>query len=71
MPHDIMRAKLASPPMVVEALFQTVCFIQRVRDLPVDRLTRRAFEADMQLAKSGYDRAWYERMRQKKVLVME
>ena len=62
-PHDIVRAELASPPMVVEALFQTICFIQRVRELPPDRLTRRAFESAIQIAESGYDRAWYTQIR--------
>ena len=58
-PHDIVRAELAAPPMVVEALFQTVCFIQRMRELPADRLTRMAFDAAIQISESGYDRSWY------------
>ncbi|KAI5054061.1 hypothetical protein GOP47_0031046 [Adiantum capillus-veneris] len=62
-PHDIIRAELATPPMVVEALFQTVCFIQRMRELPPDRLTRRAFEAAIQLSESGHARAWYSQVR--------
>ena len=62
-PHDIIRAELASPPMVVEALFQTVCFIERVRALPADRLTRRAYESATQTAETGYDRAWYTQIR--------
>ncbi|MCO5563476.1 hypothetical protein L7F22_017118 [Adiantum nelumboides] len=41
-PHDIIRAELATPPMLVEALFQIVCFIQRVRQLSPDRLSYRA-----------------------------
>ena len=45
--------------MVVEALFQTVCFIQRMRELPADRLTRMAFDAAIQISESGYDRSWY------------
>lgn len=49
--------------MVVEALFQTVCFIQRVRELPADRLTRRAFESAIQIAEGGYDGAWYTQVR--------
>ena len=62
-PHDIIRAELATPPMVVEALFQLVCFIQRMRALPPDRLTRRAFEAAIQLSESGHDRARYSQVR--------
>ncbi|MCO5610564.1 hypothetical protein L7F22_064803 [Adiantum nelumboides] len=49
-PRDIIRAELAAPPMLVEALFQTVCFIQRVCKLPQDRLSYRALEASRQLA---------------------
>ena len=62
-PQDIIRAELTTPPMVVEALFQTVCFIQRMRALPPDRLTRKAFEAAIQLSESGHDRAWYSQVR--------
>ena len=51
-PHDIVRAELAAPPMVVAALFQTVCFIQRMRELPADRLTRMAFDATIQISES-------------------
>ena len=58
-PHDIIRAELATPPMMIEALFQTICFIQRMRALPSDKLTRRAFEAAIQLSESGHERAWY------------
>ena len=63
MPHDIIRAKLATPPMMTEALFQTICFIQRMRELPPDRLTRRAFEAAIQLLEGGYEGAWYSHVR--------
>ena len=58
-PHDIVRAELATSPMLVEALFQTVCFIHRVRELPADRLTRRAFEASRQLFEAGEEGIWY------------
>ena len=33
-PHDIVRAEFAAPPMVVEALFQTVTLLHRLRELP-------------------------------------
>ncbi|KAI5065737.1 hypothetical protein GOP47_0020432 [Adiantum capillus-veneris] len=58
-PHDIIKAEVATPPMVVEALFHTICSIERMRDLPADRLTRRAFEASRQLSESGVSRSWY------------
>lgn len=63
-PHDIIRAELATPPMLVEALFQTVCFIQRIRELPPDRLTCRAFEASRQLAETGEQGSWYSQVTQ-------
>lgn len=63
-PHDIVRAELATPPMLVEALFQTVCFIQRMRVLSPDRLTCRAFEASRQLAESGEQGSWYSQVSQ-------
>ena len=62
-PHDIIRAELATPPMMTEALFQTICFIQRMRELPPDRLTRRAFEAAIELSEGGHERAWYSQVR--------
>ena len=49
--------------MVLEALFQTVCFIQRMRELPPDRLTRWAFEAAIQLSESGHENTWYSQVR--------
>ena len=49
--------------MMIEALFQTICFIQRMRVLPPDRLTRKAFEATIQSSESGHERAWYSQVR--------
>jgi len=63
-PHDVVRAELVTPPMLVEALFQTVCFIQRVRELPADRLTRRAFEASRQLSETEEGGSWYSQVTQ-------
>ena len=58
-PHDIVRAEFAAPPMVIEALFQTVTFLHRLRELPPERLTRRAFESSRQLAEEGHTGVWY------------
>ena len=58
-PHDIVRAEFAAPPMVVEALFQTVTLLHRLRELPPERLARRAFESSRQLAEEGHTRGWY------------
>ncbi|MCO5598486.1 hypothetical protein L7F22_052583 [Adiantum nelumboides] len=48
-PHDIIRAELAAPPMLVEALFQTVCLLHRFRDMDPDRISHRAFIASRAL----------------------
>ena len=61
-PHDIVRAEFAAPPMLVEALFQVCCFIHRMRDMAPDRLSRRAFEASKQLAEAGDTGSWYAQM---------
>ncbi|KAH6558407.1 hypothetical protein KP509_1Z065800 [Ceratopteris richardii] len=58
-PHDIIRAELGTPPMLVEALFQLVTFILRVRELPTSRLTRLAFESSRHLAETGHEGVWY------------
>ncbi|MCO5574914.1 hypothetical protein L7F22_028709 [Adiantum nelumboides] len=58
-PHDIMRAEFGAPPMVVEALFQTVGYLHRLRDMRADRLPRIALEASRGLADSGDQRSWY------------
>ena len=41
-PHAIIRAELAAPPLVVEALTRSVSFIHRLWDLPRDRYARLA-----------------------------
>ena len=61
-PHDIVRAEFAAPPMLVEALFQVCCFIHRMRDMDPGRLSRRAFEASKQLAETGDTGSWYAQM---------
>ncbi|MCO5582026.1 hypothetical protein L7F22_035916 [Adiantum nelumboides] len=63
-PHDIITAELATPPMLVEAIFQTVSFIQRVPQLPPDRLSYRALEVSRQLAEAGERGSWYAQMTQ-------
>ena len=63
-PHDIVRAEFVAPPMVVEALFQTISFIYRMREMPTDRLSHRAFEASRQLAEDGHTGSWYAQMLQ-------
>ena len=59
MPHDIVKAEFVAPPMVVEALFQTVTLLHKLRELPPEQLARRAFESSRQLAEEGHTRVWY------------
>ncbi|MCO5602246.1 hypothetical protein L7F22_056374 [Adiantum nelumboides] len=58
-PHDIVRAEFSTPPMVVEALFQTVGYLHRMRGMRADRLPRLALEASRGIAESGDERSWY------------
>ncbi|MCO5590551.1 hypothetical protein L7F22_044522 [Adiantum nelumboides] len=58
-PHDIIRAELAAPPMLVEALFQTVCLLHRFRDMDPDRISHRAFIASRDMALAGDTSSWY------------
>ena len=37
-PYDIVRAELAAPPMLVEALFQTLCLLHRLQSMDSDAL---------------------------------
>ena len=58
-PHEILRAEFALPPMLVEALFQLIVFIHRIQKQSQDRLSRRAFEASRALHESGETNSWY------------
>ncbi|MCO5586104.1 hypothetical protein L7F22_040043 [Adiantum nelumboides] len=58
-PHDIVRAEFGAPPMVVEALFQTVGYLHRLRDMRADRLPRIALEGSRGLADSRDQKSWY------------
>ena len=58
-PHDIVKVEFVAPPMVVEALFQTVTLLHGLRELPPERLARQAFESSPQLAEEGHTGVWY------------
>lgn len=59
-PHTVIRAEFAASPMVVEALFQTITFIQRVRDMTPGRLPRLAMESSQMIASQGTTHpCWY------------
>ncbi len=58
-PHDIVRAELAVPPMLVEALFQTVCLLHRLQSMHHDRIAYRALQASQSMALAGDTSSWY------------
>ncbi|KAH7281279.1 hypothetical protein KP509_36G038900 [Ceratopteris richardii] len=62
-PHDIIRAELAAPPMLVEALFQTVCLLHRIQSMDTERITYRAFQASHDMALAGDTSSWYAQTR--------
>ncbi|MCO5604088.1 hypothetical protein L7F22_058246 [Adiantum nelumboides] len=62
-PHDIIRAELAAPPMLVEALFQTICMLHRLQSMDRDRLAYRAFSASQYMALAGDRSSWYAQTR--------
>ena len=61
-PHDIIRAEMGTPPMEVEALTKTVCFLHKAWELPRNRYTRLALESSQQLALQGDTSCWYAQM---------
>ncbi|MCO5568437.1 hypothetical protein L7F22_022136 [Adiantum nelumboides] len=52
-PHEIIRAELAAPPLVVEALTRSISFLHTIWELPRDRYARLALESSRQLASQG------------------
>ncbi|MCO5602573.1 hypothetical protein L7F22_056707 [Adiantum nelumboides] len=58
-PHDIVRVELAVPPMLVEALFQTVCLLHRLQSMDRDRIAYRALQASQSTALTGNPSSWY------------
>ena len=61
-PHEIIRAELGAPPLVIEALTRSVSFIHSIWDLPRDRYVRLALESSRQLASQGDTSCWYAQM---------
>ncbi|MCO5551747.1 hypothetical protein L7F22_005251 [Adiantum nelumboides] len=61
-PHDIIRAELVAPPLVVEALTRLVSFKHRLWDLLRDRYARLALESSRQLAIQGDTACWYGKL---------
>ena len=52
-PHDIIRAEQAAPPLVIEALTRSISFIQNTWSLSRGRYARLALESSRQLASQG------------------
>lgn len=61
-PHAIIRAELAAPPMEIEALTRSVSFMHSLWDTPRDRYARLALESSRQLAMQGDTSCWYAQM---------
>ena len=58
-PHDILRAEFDASPMIVEALFQKIGYLHRLRGMRAYRLLRLAMAASRELAETGDQRVWY------------
>ena len=58
-PHAIIRAEVAAPPIEVEALTKSVSFIHSIWNVDRCRYTRLALESSRQLALKGDTSCWY------------
>lgn len=61
-PHAIIRAELAAPPIEIEAITRSVSFLHSLWDTRGDRYTRLALESSRQLAMQGDTSCWYAQM---------
>ena len=61
-PHEIIRAQLAVPLLVVEALTRSVSFIHNIWNLSRDRYARLALDSSRQLAARRDTSCWYAQM---------
>ena len=61
-PHEIIRAEMAAPLIVVEALAQSVSFIDCTWELPQHRYARLALESSKKFARDGDTSCWYAQM---------
>ncbi|MCO5577293.1 hypothetical protein L7F22_031120 [Adiantum nelumboides] len=58
-PHAIIRAKVAAPPIEMEALTKSVSFIHGIWNTDRCRYTRSALESSRQIALKGDTSCWY------------
>ena len=58
-PHTIIRAEVAAPPIEVEALTKSVSFIHSIWNTDRGRYTRLVLESSRQLALKGDTSCWY------------
>ncbi|MCO5560653.1 hypothetical protein L7F22_014270 [Adiantum nelumboides] len=58
-PHAIIRAEVAAPPIEMEALTKSVSFIRGIWNTDRCRYTRSALESSRQLALKGDTSCWY------------
>ena len=63
-PHDIIRAEFTLPPMLVEALFQLVVFINMIHSQSQDGISRQAFEASQSFNESKDTSSSYSNIHQ-------
>ena len=61
-PHAIIRAELAAPPIEIEAITRSVSFLHSLWDTHGGRYTRLALESSRQLVMQGDTSCWYAQM---------
>jgi len=61
-PHNIIRAELATSPVMVEALTRSISFMHHLWELPKDKYANLALESSRQLAMQGDTTYWYGEM---------
>ena len=63
-PHYIIWAEIGAAPILIEALFPSVAYIQRLWELPKGRYSRLALMPSRQLAEHDDIHCWYAEMHQ-------
>ena len=62
-PHDIIRAELAAPKLVTEALARSISFVHSIWSLPGGRYAKLALKSSQQLASQGDTGCWYAQLK--------
>ena len=61
-PHEIIRAEMAAPPVVIEALTRSITFLHNTWTLPHNRYAKLALQSSHKLALEGDETCWYAQM---------